>query len=266
MDEQPTSVVEQGYDVVYAAWPKATTLHRIWREHVIGPKYPQGFEHISFATPEELRSLADALDVHEGDDLVDLACGAGGSGLWMAQATHSRLTGIDFSIVGVELASQRAAQHRMADRAKFIKGSFADTGLPGNSMDAAMTLDALQYAPNKLAAMQEAYRILKPGGRFGCYTFVLDANRVSATPGAWEDAVEDYRGPMKAAGFEVVSYTTTERWLERLTDAYSAVVAAREALVPEIGERATNALLFEITLTLERQPYRDRVFAVGRKP
>lgn len=49
-----------------------------------------------------------------------------------------------------------------------------------------MTLDALQYAPNKLDALHEAYRILKPGGMLGCYAFVLDANRVATirTPGA----------------------------------------------------------------------------------
>jgi ubiquinone/menaquinone biosynthesis C-methylase UbiE len=238
----------------------------IWREQVIGPDYPDDVEHISFATPMELRALADALDLREGDHLVDLACGAGGSGLWMAQTTRALLTGVDFSAVGVELARQRADRLGMANQARFTRGSFSDTGLPADSMDAAMTLDALQYAPNKLAAMQEAYRILKPGGRFGGYTFVLDANRVASMPGAWEDPVEDYRQPMEAAGFDVVRYESTDGWLEHLTDAYSAVISARDTLLLEIGERATNALLFEMTLTLERQPYRDRVFAVGRKP
>lgn len=70
----------------------------------------------------------------------------------------------------------------------------------------------------------------------------------------------DYREPMKAAGFDVVRYETTDDWLERLTDAYSPVVAARAELFDEIGEQTTNVLLFEMTLTLERQPYRDRVW------
>jgi SAM-dependent methyltransferase len=266
VDAQPASAVEQGYDLVYDAWPKATTLHRIWREHVLGPDYPEGFEHISFATLDELRRLADALELGEDGELADLACGAGGSGLWVARATNSRLTGVDVSAVGVELARQRAAALGLNDRARFARGSFASTGLGDASVDAAMTLDALQYAPSKSDAMRETARILKPGGILAFYAFVLDAKNVAAIPGAWEDPVEDYREPLVEAGLEVLTYDTTVRWRERLTDAYAAVIAARDDLVAEIGERATSALLFEMTLTLEREPYRDRVFAVARKP
>lgn len=61
MDSEPPSVVEEGYDAVYAAWPQAATLHRIWREQVIGADYPDGFEHISFASLAELHRLTDAL-------------------------------------------------------------------------------------------------------------------------------------------------------------------------------------------------------------
>jgi len=265
MSEQP-SVIEQGYDAVYAAWPHATTLHRLWRQHVTGPDYPDGFEHISFATHDELRALAAALALREGDQLADLACGGGGSGLWMARTTGAHLAGVDLSAQGIHLAGERAVRLGMAERARFTKGSFAATGLPSDSVDAAMTLDALQYAPNILDAIREVYRILKPGGRFGCYAFVLDANRVAPLPGAWDDPVEDYRDPLDAAGFEIIRYETTPGWQERVTNAYSAVVAARDALLAEIGERATNALLFEMVITLERQPYRDRIFALARKP
>ena len=264
MDSETPSVIEQGYDAVYAAWPKAATLHRIWRGQVIGADYPDGFEHISFASPSELRRLANALRVREGDQLVDLACGAGGSGLWVAQATNTHLTGIDFSAAGLELARHRAATLGLA--ADFAKGSFAETGLPDNSMNAAMTLDALQYAPSKLKAMEEVFRILKPGGTFACYSFVLDRAKVAELTGAWQDPVDDLREPMSAAGLQVLEYQTTDRWFERLTDAYSAVVAARDSLLAEIGERATNALLFEMTLTLERKPYCDRIFTVARRP
>jgi ubiquinone/menaquinone biosynthesis C-methylase UbiE len=266
MEPDDPGIVEQGYDVVYEAWPKATTLHRIWRDVVIGPDFPDGFEHISFASPRELRALVDALVLDRTSELVDLACGAGGSGLWVAQVTGARLTGIDVSAAGLDLAEQRAAALGMAGSSRFARGSFSRTGLTAASMDAAMSLDALQYAPNKLDAMNEVFRILRPGAKFACFAFVLDAERVASIEGAWEDPVEDYREPMEAAGLEVISYESTDRWLDRLMDAYSTVVAARDSLVAEIGERAANALLFEMTLTLERRPYRDRVFFVAQRP
>lgn len=93
-----------------------------------------------------------------------------------------------------------------------------------------------------------------------------DAAKVAELPGAWQDPVADFRAPMSAAGLEIQDYETTDRRLERLTNAYSAVVAARDQLSIEIGERATNALLFEMTLTLDRKPYCDRIYAVARKP
>ena len=40
--------VAAGYDAVYAAIPQSPTFRRIWREHAIGPGYPEEFEHISF--------------------------------------------------------------------------------------------------------------------------------------------------------------------------------------------------------------------------
>jgi ubiquinone/menaquinone biosynthesis C-methylase UbiE len=137
MNLEGTSLVEQGYDVVYEAWPRAATLHRIWRERVIGSDYPDGCEHISFASAVELRRLIDALNLRPGHDLVDLACGAGGSGLFVARETETRLTGVDFSAAGLELARQRADALNV--KAHFVKGPFAHTGLPDASMDAAMS-------------------------------------------------------------------------------------------------------------------------------
>src|SRR5581483_4281783 len=157
--------IERGYDLVYDAWPNARTLHRIWREQVSGRDYPRGFEHISFASHDELRRLSGALALRPGDALADLACGAGGSGLWVARQTGARLTGIDLSSVGIARARARAAALHAHD-ARFFAGAFDRTGLPDRSMRAVMSLDALQYAPDTASALREVARILAPGGRF----------------------------------------------------------------------------------------------------
>lgn len=154
----------------------------------------------------------------------------------------------------------------MTDRVNFVTGSFAATGLGSASADAAMTLDALQYAPSKADAAREVARILRPGARFAFYAFVLDPTRLAAIPGAWSDPVVDYGAVLKQAGLSVLVNESTDGWQERVTAAYTAVVAAREQLIEEMGERAANALLFEMNVTLEHKPYRDRVFVVAEKP
>jgi hypothetical protein len=46
---------------------------------------------------------------------------------------------------------------------------------------------------------------------------------------------------------------------------YSAVVKDKDALMQEMGEAATNALVLEMSITLEHQPYKRRVLAIATK-
>ncbi|MCH8850723.1 MAG: hypothetical protein IIC89_07850 [Chloroflexi bacterium] len=50
-----------------------------------------------------------------------------------------------------------------------------------------------------------------------------------------------------------------------MSSAYAAVLAARDTLVSEMGEAAVAALSAEMSLTLERKPYKRRVFAAATR-
>jgi len=266
------SIVAQGYDAVYEAMPRSPTLLRIWKLHAAGEDYPDDFSHISFVTLEDLRRLAGALGVSEGSTFADVACGMGGPGLWVARAAGARLAGVDFSRVAVERARERAEAVGLASSARFSVGSFADTGLETASMDAAMSVDALQYAPDKRAALREFARIVRPGrrvagatGRLAFFAFEVDAGRVEGLPVIGDDPVGDYRPLLEEAGFRVLTYEQTPRWRERLFAAYGAVIEAQQALREEMGEIAVAAMLSEMTLTLERDIYCGRAFAVAER-
>ena len=123
-------------------------MRRIWRDHVTGPDYPEEFAHISFLPLAQLRTLADDLGLGTGQLLVDLACGAAGPSLWVATRFGTRLAGRDLSAVAVERATERALALGMEGRAQFAQGTFEDTGLPRETADAVMTIDALQYVAN----------------------------------------------------------------------------------------------------------------------
>jgi len=262
-NDQEPDLVASGYDAVYAAMPSSPTLRRIWREHAAGTDYPGEFEHISFVTLPELRLLATELCLSPGNTLVDLGCGLGGPALWVARETRCQLIGVDFSPVAVAQASARASQLGLSDRARFIVGTFADTGLESGSAHGAMSEDALQYAPDKLAAFREASRILRPGSRLVFTAFELDLTRASGLPVLGLDPEDDYRPLLEEAGFEVNAYDEMPGWPEPMATTYKAVLAARAALTEEMGDVAVNALSAELSLTLERQPYRRRVMAVA---
>jgi SAM-dependent methyltransferase len=265
MANQAPDILAQGYDAVYSVWPQSTTLHRIWRERAIGPDFPIGFEHISLTTIGELRKLAKGLRLNSGTRFVDLACGAGGPGLWVARETGARLVGIDFSQKGIEQARARASELGLSTRAEFLPGTFAETRLTDSSFDAAMSLDAIQYAPDKRAALAEAARILRPGARLAFYVFELEPQNVAGVPFLELDPVSDYRPRLEEAGFAVEAYDETPGWWERMTAAYRALLDAQHILIAEMGELAARALTAELSVTLERRPYRRRVFAIATR-
>lgn len=255
-------LVTSGYDAFYSAWGQSPTLRRIWREHVTGPDYPEDFAHISFLPLAQLRALAAGLNLTAEELVVDLACGAGGPGLWVANESGARLVGIDLSSVAVERAKERAVALGMDGRATFTHGSFERTGLASESADAVMTVDALQYAPDKTRALVEVARILHPGGRFAFVAFELDAERIAGLP-VWDDPVGDYRPLLADAGFEIQSYEQIPNWQDHVTAGFGAIVAEREALEAELGEAAATATMLEASITLELRPYCGHVLAVA---
>jgi SAM-dependent methyltransferase len=245
--------------------PRSPTLRRLWREHACGADFPEDFYHISFVTLSDLARMAEELRLRQGQRLADVGCGMGGPALWMAKHTGADLTGVDFSSVGVSLAIERAGKLELSSRARFVVGSFAETGLEDASADAMMSEDALQYAPDKRAAFAEAARVLRPGGRFVFTVFELDAERCAGLPVLGDDAVSDYRALLEDAGFAVESYEEIPGWPEPMTSAYRALLDAREALIAEMGEAAVNALSGELVLTLDRKQYRRRVLVCATR-
>ena len=266
MDRESEALVAAGYDAVYAAVPRAPTLWQIWREHVVGADFPTDFSHISFATLGEVRTLADELRLGNDDVLVDLGCGMGGPCLWIA-STHDalRVIGIDASPVAVASATSRADRLGFGARSEFRVATLASTGLPGGAADALLSLDALQYAPNKAAAFREAARVVKHGQQLAFTAFEVSPDRASGLPVLGDDPVDDYRPLIDGAGFDVDAYDETPGWNERVTSAFGAVLANAAVLESEMGHDAYAAFSMEATLTLDTQPYRRHVRVIATR-
>jgi SAM-dependent methyltransferase len=264
MEPDATDLVASGYDAFYAAWGRSPTLRQIWRQHVTGPDFPEEFAHISFLPLAQLRSLTDELKLVPDRLLVDLACGAGGPGLWAAKQSGARLVGVDLSPVAAELAGERAVTVGMGARATFCQGTFEATGLNSESADAVMTVDALQYAADKTKAFAEVARILRPGGRFAFVAFELDPKRVAGLP-FWEDAVPDYRPRLEQAGFDIVRYDQIPNWSDQVAAGFGAILAQRDTLEAELGEAAAAAIAMEAAVTAELKPYCGHVLAVATR-
>ena len=162
-DQAASLPTPAGFDEGFAAIAASPGMRRVWE--LVDPDLPPDIEPYSFVSVDLLGHLANALALSPGRTLVDLGCGRGGPGLWLAQSQGVALVGVDFSAVAVQQASDRAARFGLADRARFVVGDLAATGLPAATADAVVSVDALHLAPDLAAAGREVRRILRPGHR-----------------------------------------------------------------------------------------------------
>jgi SAM-dependent methyltransferase len=126
---------------------------------------PARMQSTSLLGWDALAEVVTALDVTDGQVLLDLACGRGGYGLEIARRTGARVLGLDFSSVAIGQATHRALAMNMAERADFRVGELTRTGLAAASVDAVLVVDAIQFAASVLDALRECRRVLVPGGR-----------------------------------------------------------------------------------------------------
>jgi SAM-dependent methyltransferase len=120
----------------------------------------------SWTTVDELERLIPWLRVGPASRMLDVACGSGGPGLRVAQATGCRVVGIDRHESGIAAAVSTARTLGLAERAEF---SALDAAPPlpfeDACFDAILCIDAVNHLRGRAAVLAEWRRLLAPGGR-----------------------------------------------------------------------------------------------------
>ena len=235
---------EPSYGAKWSANDESPTRQRIKRE-VYGDDYPIEADPRGYVTLTELRAIARDLRVGSGQTFIDLGCGPGGPGLWVARETGAALLGIDLSSVGIAQASARARELGVADRARFQVADLTSTGLADASFDGAMSVDVLWAVPDRLGALREIARILKPGARFAFTNWDRDLS-----PPGYLPPLNDHRPLLQEAGFAIETYQVQPGAEDRRRAVYEAFVAAEQAFVREMGQEGAQKVMFEAKGTL----------------
>lgn len=126
-------------------------------------------------TLSELRTIAEWLQIPPGGLLIDLGCGPGGPGLWLARHWKAVLLGVDLDEVSLGEARRRAAGYP----ATYLRADLHASGLEGGRADGLICLDVMHLSPD----VSEAMRLLKPGARMAV-TFVAREHEANRLPGA----------------------------------------------------------------------------------
>ncbi|MFG1953962.1 class I SAM-dependent methyltransferase [Micromonospora sp. NPDC048830] len=233
--EHPTPSAE--FDALFHGEHRSGGFARVAR--LADPALPEEIEPFSFLSTDLLHHIASALALQPGDILADLGCGRGGPGLWLARDGHAKLVGIDFSPVAVAQARQRAALFGLDRNARFVTSELTATGLPDASVSAAVSIDAIQYAPGRTAAATEARRILRPGGRLvltGWHPRTPGDPRLSA-----RHRDTDWPAVLRTVGFTAVRCHTRTTW----TDIYLRIYRTALQMGDPDGDTALAGLQSE---------------------
>lgn len=223
------------FDLEYAAINRSTVLWDI-AAGAFGDDYPLEVQPWGATTWSVLGQLVAAAKLQPGQLVVDIGCGRGGPGLWVARATGAQLVGVDWSAVAVEQARTRADHFVPPGRARFVVGDLSDTTLEPAQGDVVMCLDALPYARDRGAALREAHRLLRPGGRYLATLSEADGGRY--TPG-----VSEWSSLCSAAGLVVESIEEIPGYSDHLATMSALWSANQDLLREELGEAIAYQLV-----------------------
>jgi ubiquinone/menaquinone biosynthesis C-methylase UbiE len=230
--DSPRAPSAADFDEAFSA-PASPGIRRVWE--LAEPDLAPQLEPFSFVSVSLLRYVVQALSLSPGQALVDLGCGRGGPGLWLAREAGVSLVGVDFSQVAIDQAAHRAALFGLSGRAQFVVGDLTRTGLPAGNADAAVSIDAFHFAADPPAGAAEARRVLRPGGRLVLTNWQPKVPGDPRLPGR---ARIDWPSLLRGAGFASIEMTARPEWHDTFTRVY------RIAL--DLGEPGDDALLADL--------------------
>lgn len=133
--------------------------------------------------PENERALR-LLDLADGDSLIDIGCGHGET-LFEADAMVrlADSAGVDFSEVMLKRARARNCVAVWDTRLTFQCADTAALPFPDNRFNKALSVHTIYFWADPAAHLAEAFRVLRPGGRFVlCYRSTADRRAVDGFP------------------------------------------------------------------------------------
>jgi arsenite methyltransferase len=192
--------------------------------------------------------------LHAGETVLDLGSGGGIDVLLSARRVGptGKAYGLDMTDEMLALANENKRKAG-AENVEFLKGQIENIPLPDNTVDVIISNCVINLSADKDRVLREAFRVLKPGGRFAVSDVVTRGEIppeirksvllwVGCVAGALEE--NDYRGKLAAAGFEQIEVEPTR--IYRTEDAREFLTSKGidvNALAPLIDGKFLSAFI-----------------------
>ncbi len=192
--------------------------------------------------------------LNPGEVVLDLGSGGGVDVLLSAKRVGptGKAYGLDMTDEMLALANENKRKAD-AENVEFLKGEIEHIPLPNNSVDVIISNCVINLSADKDRVLREAFRVLKPGGRFAVSDVVTRGEItpeirqsvllwVGCVAGALGD--DEYRSKLSAAGFEQIEIEPTRVY--RAEDARDFLAAAgvdADAIAPQIDGKFLSAFV-----------------------
>jgi arsenite methyltransferase len=194
------------------------------------------------------------IELEEGQTVLDLGSGGGIDVLLSAKRVGptGKAYGLDMTDEMLALARENQ-QKAGATNVEFLKGTIEAIPLPDNAVDVIISNCVINLSTDKDAVLREAYRVLKPGGRFAVSDVVVrggvpaEIRRnmelwIGCVAGALEESV--YESKLQKAGFEEVEL---QPWrIYQIEDARSFLAGSGvnvDTIAPEVEGKFASAFI-----------------------
>jgi arsenite methyltransferase len=161
-------------------------------------------------------------ELHPGETVLDLGSGGGIDVLLSARRVGptGKAYGLDMTDEMLALAEENRARAN-ATNATFLKGEIESIPLPDASVDVIISNCVINLSADKARVLREAYRVLKPGGRFAVSDVVVRGSIpadvrenmelwIGCVAGALDET--EYHTLLAAAGFEAIEFEVTREY------------------------------------------------------
>jgi len=158
-------------------------------------------------------------ELKPGETVLDLGSGGGIDVLLSAKRVGptGKAYGLDMTDEMLALARENQRKARV-ENVEFLQGEMEDIPLPSNSVDVIISNCVINLSADKDRVLREAFRVLKPGGRFAVSDIVVRGEvpaeirrNVELWVGCMAGALEEkeYLAKLTKAGFEIASIEPT---------------------------------------------------------
>jgi ubiquinone/menaquinone biosynthesis C-methylase UbiE len=138
------------------------------------------------------RQTIERLGLREGEAVLDVCCGSGGSALPAAEAVgpKGKVVAVDLAERLVSLGEAKAREKGLGNL-EFRIGDMVALGYPDASFDAVVCVFGIFFVPDMVAATKELWRMVRPNGRLAITTWGPDL--FEPANGAFGEAIREER-------------------------------------------------------------------------